>query len=227
MWKYVLAVATALVAGGGKVARIARRLVPPFLRPTSRSPEPGILDLWSRVSRLGERFKSSVMSMRPLQQQIAGISAKYGPRIEAAWRASDSTQSAVRKALRIARGEAGAINRRLDRLDPLVSKFEQDSRRIARTLERFEQDLSRKAGDHASLLIVRRGIADIVATVQPVRTVDVRFQSLMSDIHGPLSELNTSSERGATLAARTVAAHDRILQACEHLLVTVDRLLGR
>jgi len=253
---YILAVATALVAGAGKVVeysfllallmwtaggalgvwalvttptaiRIGRRLVPSFLRSTPRSPEPGILDVWSTAPTLGELFEPYVMPMRPLQQEIANISAKYRPRVEATWKAGAGSRSAARKALHIAQREARAINRRLDRLDPLVSKFERNTEKTVRTLAGLEQELSGKAGDPAGLLIVRRGVGDLVAAMRIVRTVDVSFESLMTNVRGPSAELDASSERGAALAARTVAVHDRILEACERLVATVDRLLGR
>jgi len=209
------------------LAGIGRRLVPSFLRSTPRSPEPGVLDVWSTVSTLGDLFERYVTPMHPLQQEIADISAKYRPRIEAAWTAAAGSRSAVRKALRMARREARAINRRLDRLEPLVSRLEKHTGKTVRTLAGLEQELSGKRGDPASLLVVRRGVGDLVAAVRTVRTVDVSFQSLMTDIHGPSAELNASSERGAALGARTVAAHDRILEVCERLAATVDRLLGR
>jgi len=206
---------------------LVRRLVPSFLRPRPPSPEPGILDVWSTASTLGGLFKAYVMPMRPLQQEVADISKKYRPRIEAAWKAGAGSQSAARKALGIARREARAIDRRLDRLDPLVSRFEEDTGKTVRTLSGLEQELSGKAGNLGGLLIVRRTVGDLVVAARRARTVDVRFQSLMTNICGPSAELNASSERGAALAAQTVAVHDRILEACERLVATVDKLLGR
>jgi len=206
---------------------LGRRLVPSFLRPRPRSPEPGIVDVWSTALTLGDLFKPYVMPMRPLQQEVADLSKKYRPRIEAAWKAGTGSQSAVRKTLGIARREARAINRRLDRLDPLVSRFEEDTGKTVCTLAGLEQELSGKAGDLGGLLIVRRTVGDLVVAVRRARTVDVRFQSLMTNIRGPSAELNASSERGAALAAQTVAVHDRILEACERLVATVDKLLGR
>jgi hypothetical protein len=206
---------------------IGRRLMPSFLRPTPRHRGPGIRDASGTGANLGELFKPFVTPMRPIQQDIGAISAKYGRRIEPLWKSSADSQSAARKALRIARREARSIDRRLDRLDPLVSRFERSLATTLQALAGLEEGLVRKAGGPARLLVVRRDIGDFVGVVRLDRTVDAGFESLMTDIQGRSAELNAVSKRGAALAARTSAVHDKILEFCERLLATADRVLGR
>jgi hypothetical protein len=237
LWKYVLAVAAAVVVRAGKVAlgaagsvtaptalRIGRRSGPSFLRPTPESVQWNIPDAWGGVAPLAVLLKADVTSMHSLQQEIAALSLKY---MEAAWKAGVDRQSVAHDELVVGRREAVAIDRRLDLLDLLVSKFEQNTGRATRIFARFEQELSRHTGDLAVLLLVRRGIGDLVAAMRVVRMIDVSFQLLMTRLHGPSAELNASTQRAATLAARTIAAHDGISDVCERLVATVDRLLGR
>jgi len=206
---------------------IGRRLMPRFLRPRRGRRGPGLLDASTTGSHLGELFKPFVTPMRPIQQDIEAIAAKYGRRIEPLWKPGADRKSAARKAVRIARREARAIDRRLDRLDPLVSRFERSLTATLRTLAGLEEGLGGKAGDPAGLLVVRRGIGDFVGVVRQDRTVDAGFESLMTDVLGPSAELNAVSKRGAALAARTIAVDDKILEFCERLLAITDRVLGR
>jgi hypothetical protein len=227
MWKYILAVATALVVRAGKIAlgvsgsvtaptaiRIGRRSRPSFRRPTPESVQPSIPDAWSSIALLAERLKADVVRMRPLQREIAAISMKY---VDGA--GSHSATDARRHAV--------ALDRCLDRLDPLVSSFEQKTARAARSLASFDEGLSRDAGDLAYLLLIRRGLGDVVATMRAVRMVVASFQLLMTKVHGPSEELNASTRRAAALATRTIAAHDSISEACERLVGRVEGLLGR
>jgi len=227
MWKYILAVATALVVRAGKIALgasgsvtaptaiwIGRRSRPSFLRPAPESVQPVIGDSWSRVAPLVEPLKVDVVRMRPLQREITTIAMKY---VDGA-----SSQSAAD-----GRRQAVALDRRLDRLDLLVSSFEQKTARAARSLASFDEGLSHDAGDLAYLLLIRRGLGDVVATMRGARMVVASFQLLMSKIDGPSAELNASAGRAAALATRTIAAHDSISEACEHLVGKVEGLLGR
>jgi hypothetical protein len=235
-WKEILAVAAGVVVRAGRVAlgasgsvtastaiRIGRGSGPSFLPPTPERVPSSVPDAWSGVAPLTVLLKADITSMHSLQQEIAALSLKY---MEAAWKGVDS-QSVAHDELVVGRREAVATDRRLELLDSLVSKFEQNTGRATRIFARFEQELSRYTVDLAALLLIRRGIRDLMATLRVVRMIDVSFQLLMTRLHGPSAELNASTQRAATLAARTIVAHDGISEACERLVATVDRLVGR
>jgi hypothetical protein len=255
MWKFLLAIAAALAAVAEQVMgqsvplavtmwgiagllgvwafvtlppviRIGRRFVPSFIRPAPTPPELRILDVLAAALRLWELFSTFVQPMRRIERDIAAISAAYRPRREAEWNAGTG-RAAVQRTLRVARREARAINRHLDRLDPLALKFEEETATITETVRGMEQRVRDAASDRAGLIVVRSGMVELVVTMKSSREVDETFRSFMASLHGFADESKAWSARGAAIGARIVAAHDKILEACEHILSTTNDLLNR
>jgi hypothetical protein len=253
MRKFLLAIAAvALVAGGQRVmdenftlavimwctagilvlcafvtftsaGRIGRRLVPSRFRPAPTMPE--AFDIFATGPGLGERFVPFLRPIRRIESEIAAISATYRPRIEVARNAGAGSQRAAARALRIGRREARAINRYLDRLEPLTRKLEEKSATIAQTFEDMEQRVRDGASDVAGLIVVHSDMVDLVTTMKKQVGIDETFRSLMVSLHGFTGELNATSVRGADAGARVIAAVERVLGSCQQLLSTTDDLL--
>jgi hypothetical protein len=201
--------------------RVGRRFVPSRFRPAL--PEP--FDIFATGPGLGERFIPFLRPIRRIESEIAAISASYRPRIEAARNAGAGSQRAAARALRIGRREARAINRCLDRLEPLTRRLEDKSVTIARTIEGMEQRVRDVASDVAGLIVVHSDMVDLVTTMKKQVGIDETFRSLMASLHGFTGELNATSARGADVVARIIAAVERVLGTCQQLLSTTDDLL--
>jgi hypothetical protein len=203
--------------------RIGRRLVPSRFRPAPTMPE--AFDIFATGPGLGERFVPFLRPIRRIESEIAAISATYRPRIEVARNAGAGSQRAAARALRIGRREARAINRCLDRLEPLTRRLQDKSVTVARTIEGMEQRVRDGASDVAGLIVVHSDMVDLVTTMKKQVGIDETFRSLMASLHGFTGELNATSARGADVVARIIAAVERVLGTCQQLLSTTDDLL--